>query len=64
MPGFVQFSDFGEGRDFNEEWKMNQRICVFLKPAMRYAGMIKDNGTSFFTLRGLNMKKNVSLTGG
>ncbi len=38
--------------------------CIFLKPAMRYAGMIKDNGTSFLTLRGLNIKRNVSLTGG
>lgn len=36
---------------------------IFLKPAMRYAGMIKDNGTSFLTLRGLNIKRNVSLTG-
>lgn len=36
---------------------------VFLKPIMRYVGMIKDKGASFLTLRGLNIKKNVSVTG-
>lgn len=40
------------------------RVVSFLKPAMRYAGMIKDNRTSFLTLRELNIKKNVSFTGG
>lgn len=58
------YNSLVRARDFDEEWKMNQRIVSFLKPAMRYAGMIKDNETFFLTLRELNIKKNVGFTGG
>lgn len=58
MPGFVQFSDFWWGERGMEDEP------PFLKAIMRYAGIIEDKGTSFLTPRGLNTKKNVTLTGG
>lgn len=32
MPRFEQFSDFGVGGEFKEEWKMNKESGVFWKP--------------------------------
>lgn len=58
MPRFEQFSDFGVGGEFKEEWKMNQRIGCLLEAQVEICGNDKDKGACFLTLRGLNIKKN------